>query len=89
MKNKNPCIELYMYSLNQEFLGHHSFIKTMSDTKQDVSGSLVNIASSEMQVFNSDNSQVNDCAVHWVSNEWIKNYTKDVGLGQYVVAQLK
>jgi hypothetical protein len=82
MKNEKPSIELYMYSLNQEFpvgKGHSNFIKRLSEMKQDLSGSLVNIETAESQIF-AKNPKANDWAAQWISNEWITNWTKTLGM---------
>ena len=84
MKTEKPSIELYMYSLNQEFpvgKGHTSFIKRISEVKKDVSGKLVKIENVESQVFNENLPKVNDWSVQWISNEWVTNYTKAAGIG--------
>jgi len=83
MKNEKPTIELYMYSLNQEFpvgKGHSSFIKRMSEAKQDFSGELVNIETAETQIFNNVKPEMNDWSVQWISNKWITNHTKAIGI---------
>jgi len=54
MDDKEPHIELYMYSLNQEFPvggGHRVFLKTSSDWKKDISGKLVQNSQAESHVF--------------------------------------
>lgn len=84
MKSERPTIELYMYSLNQEFpvkKGHSSFIKRMSKAKQDMSGELVNIETAETQIFSNVKPEVNDWSVQWISNKWITNHTKALGIG--------
>ena len=81
-KQDEPTIELYMYSLNQEFprkKGHTTFLKRMNEVKQDLRGKLTEIATVESQVF-----KVNlpaDWSVQWISNEWIENHTKAAGMG--------
>jgi len=84
MKDEKPTIELYMYSLNQEFpvgKGHSTFIKRRSEVKQDSSIGLVNLNTVETQVFNVDRSDVDDWLARWVSNAWVENHTKTVGSG--------
>lgn len=116
-----PHIELYMYSLNQEFSvgkGHRTFLKRSSELKNDSSDGLVEINQLEQQVFEVDSEVrrapdvpeppdlpmppdqpippdlpippdfpippdggVHDNHVKWLSNEWIKNHTKAVGVG--------
>ena len=66
-KQDEPTIELYMYSLNQEFprkKGHTTFLKRMNEVKQDLRGKLTEIATVESQVF-----KVNlpaDWSVQWI-----------------------
>ena len=87
MKTEKPSIELYMYSLNQEFpvgKGHTSFIKRISEVKKDVSGKLVRIENVESQVFNENLSEANDWGGQWVTNEWIINWNKTAGAGMSV-----
>lgn len=79
---EEPRIELYMYSLNQEFpreKGHTHFLKNMSELKADVSGKLAQIDQVEGQVFKL--RVPDDWSVQWISNEWIENHTKAVGVG--------
>jgi hypothetical protein len=79
-----PQIELYMYSLNQEFpgdRGHHSFLKRFTETKPGISEDLREITQIESQVFNLDAPQVTDWSVQWLSNQWIENHTKAAGVG--------
>jgi hypothetical protein len=83
-KPERPTIELYMYSLNQEFpaeKGHAAFLERRSTTKPDVAHNLVNVHQVESQVFNRLRQDVNDWSVQWVSNEWIENHTKAAGVG--------
>lgn len=42
--NKRPEIELYLYSMNQEFpvgKGHNTFLKRHSEVMEDVNGKLI------------------------------------------------
>ncbi|MFF0827891.1 hypothetical protein ACFYU8_13525 [Brevibacillus sp. NPDC003359] len=80
-KVEPPRIELYMYSLNQEFpvgKGHASFLKRHSEVKADVTGDLMGIETVESEVFR---LPVMDWSVQWISNQWITNYTKLAGMG--------
>lgn len=79
-----PKIELYMYSLNQEFpvkKGHESFLKRLTEVKPDVSGKLTKVATVESQVYNLKDKIANDWSAQWVSNQWIENHTQAAGVG--------
>jgi len=79
--SEEPMIELYMYSLNQEFpkeTGHASFLKRYSEVKEDATYGLVNLNQVESQVFR---TKARDWSVQWISNEWITNHTKAAGVG--------
>lgn len=84
---QEPKIELYMYSLNQEFpvgKGHQSFLKRFSELQKDLSGKLVEHAAVETQVFQTDRIKgklSGDWSAQWISNEWITNHTKAAGVG--------
>lgn len=83
-KAERPEIELYMYSLNQEFpasKGHAHFLKRHSETKPDLSRELVRVDAVESQIYNRLRPEVNDWSVQWISNEWIENHTKAAGVG--------
>lgn len=81
--NKNrPEIELYMYSLNQEFpvsKGHKTFLKRNSETYVDVNGKLVGVQQVASQAYNL--RIANDWSVQWISNTWIQDYTYFPGTG--------
>ena len=82
--SEEPSIELYMYSLNQEFpkeKGHAQFLKRHSEVKEDVSRQLVQQEQVESQIFNLANRLADDWSVQWLSNQWIENHTKAAGLG--------
>ena len=75
-KRAKPKIELYMYSLNQEFpvgKGHSNFLKNNADRYVDAQGKIVEVKQIANQVFN--RLEANDWSAQWVSNEWIQNYT--------------
>jgi hypothetical protein len=81
-RGERPTIELYMYSLNQEFpvaSGHQAFLQRRSEVKPSAS-QLQSIESVDSAVFRLEGVQ--DWSVQWISNEWIENHTKAVGLGQ-------
>lgn len=80
--DEDPTIELYMYSLNQEFpagKGHQTYLKRYSELKADISGRLQLHEAVESQVFRTgreapDLAQVPaDWSVQWLSNQWIRN----------------
>lgn len=77
MKNEDkPIIELYMYSLNQEFpigKGHTNFLKNNTDRYVDANGKITDVKQIANQVLNRIGA--NDWSVQWISNEWIQNYT--------------
>ena len=79
---ERPEIELYMYSLNQEFpveKGHATFLKRRSETMEDVTGKLVAIEEVASQTYRTVR-EVNDWSVQWIHNKWIENYTKTAGM---------
>jgi hypothetical protein len=81
---EEPSIELYMYSLNQEFpkeKGHAHFLKRYSAAKEDLSKQLIQHEQVESQVFNLKSRLPQDWSVQWLSNQWIENHTKAIGLG--------
>lgn len=80
-KKERPEIELYMYSLNQEFpvsKGHATFLKRCSDTYQDVTGKLVGVEQVAAHIYR---MKVNDWSAQWVHNQWIENHYKYPGAG--------
>jgi hypothetical protein len=75
-KEERPEIELYMYSLNQEFAvgkGHRTFLKRHSDVYQDASGKLVGVEQVAAQVYLMKEA-VADWIAQWVHNQWVQNY---------------
>lgn len=76
-----PSIELYMYSLNQEFpvkKGHATYLKRYSELKPSLRGDLTLNSSIEEQVYRvgKDGPHVEvpaDWSVQWISNRWIQN----------------
>ena len=73
---KKPTIELYMYSLNQEFpvgKGHTNFLKNNTDRYVDANGNITDVKQIANQVLN--RVEANDWSAQWISNEWIQNYT--------------
>ena len=88
--NESPTIELYMYSLNQEFpvgKGHETYLKRFSELQQDLAGSLVERNQVEEQAYLTKDgveplAVPADWSVKWLSNRWITNHTKAVGVGR-------
>jgi len=75
-KDTKPTIELYMYSLNQEFpvgKGHTHFLKNNTDRYVDARGNITDVKQIANQVLN--RLGANDWSVQWISNEWVQNYT--------------
>lgn len=95
--DEQPRIELYMYSLNQEFpvgKGHETFLKRVSELKSDISGALVQNHAVESQVFLTPGGPTDlrakvpaDWSAQWLSNQWIENHTKAAGMGQQFETQ--
>ena len=84
MPRELPKIELYMYSLNQEFPtgeGHAKYLKRHAEMKPDASGRLVSLEAAESQVFGTVSQHATDWSVQWISNEWVTNHTKAAGVG--------
>jgi hypothetical protein len=85
-----PTIELYMYSLNQEFpvgRGHETYLKRFSELQEDVSRSLVERNQVEEQAYLTKAgvepvAVPADWSVKWLSNRWVTNHTKAVGVGR-------
>jgi hypothetical protein len=88
-QSDDPSIELYMYSLNQEFpvkKGHSTYLKRYSELKPDLRGELSLVASVESQLFQTGKGDLaanlpNDWSVQWLENQWIENHTKAAGMG--------
>ena len=87
-EQQRPHIELYMYSLNQEFpvaKGHETFLKRFSQLQQDLSGKLVERHEVESQIFQTglglSANLPPDWSVQWLQNQWIENHTKAAGVG--------
>ena len=87
-KSDEPSLELYMYSLNQEFpvkKGHATYLKRYSELKPDLRGRVTLNASVESQVFQLDRDLAidvpNDWSAQWLENRWIENHTKAAGMG--------
>lgn len=71
-----PTIELYMYSLNQEFpvgKGHSSFLNSVTDRYVDKQGKVTAVKQVSSQILKRIGAT--DWSVQWISNEWIQNYT--------------
>ncbi len=85
-----PTIELYMYSLNQEFpagKGHETYLKRYSELKPDLRGELNVHASVESQIYRTVATEglpvtlPVDWSAQWLENRWIENHTKAAGIG--------
>jgi len=86
-----PSIELYMYSLNQEFpvkTGHATYLKRYSELKPGSRGEVSLNAAVESQVFQVNGPGIElplglpaDWSVQWLENQWIENHTKAAGMG--------
>jgi hypothetical protein len=84
--DEKPKIELYMYSLNQEFrtgTGHKTYLKRYSEIQKDLTGGLVLKAGVESQVFRTPllGADPSDWAAQWLENNWIENHTQAAGNG--------
>ncbi len=78
---ERPEIELYLYSLNQEFpagKGHATYLKRRSETMVDAGGKIVDIEGISSQTYRTKRD-VSDWSVQWIHNKWIENYTKTAG----------
>jgi hypothetical protein len=76
-----PEIELYMYSMNQEFpvtKGHATFLKRHEETFVEPGGRVAGIRQLARQGYR---LRADDWSVQWISNEWIENYTYYPGAG--------
>jgi hypothetical protein len=88
-ESEHPSIELYMYSLNQEFpvkKGHATYLKRYSELKPSLRGELALHSSVESQIFQTGIGDVDvalpsDWSVQWLENQWIENHTKAAGMG--------
>lgn len=75
-KKERPQIELYMYSLNQEFpvgKGHTNFLKQNTDRYIDGTGNIVGIKQIANQILKTLGA--GHWLAQWVSNQWVQNYT--------------
>jgi len=81
-EKERPEIELYMYSMNQEFpvsRGHGTFLKRHEETFMERETSRISgIRQLALQQYR---LQADDWSVQWLSNEWIQNYTYYPGAG--------
>lgn len=83
-KKEIPHIELYLYSMNQEFpvgKGHASFLQRNSEVMQDISGKLISKETVAEHIYTENfediaNSIANDWSAQWIHNKWIQDYTK-------------
>lgn len=77
-EKEKPEIELYLYSMNQEFpveTGHYTFLKSDSDLLQDNDGNLLEKKALGSQTLKTEKIQPYWSA-QWVHNKWIENYVK-------------
>ncbi|WP_428699772.1 hypothetical protein [Stappia sp.] len=87
-KSEEPTVELYMYSLNQEFpvgKGHQTYLKRFSELSKDITGDLAERVQVEAQVFGVDPKLAavpSDWRAQWLENQWIENHTKAIGMGR-------
>lgn len=80
--HEKPEIELYMYSLNQEFpvgKGHATFLKRHSETLPDAANRLVRIEQVAGHTYGFDRFEPGDWAAEWVHNQWVENWTQTGG----------
>jgi hypothetical protein len=78
-KKERPEIELYLYSINQEFpveKGHATFLKRHSETSPDINGKLVGIEEVARHTYK---TKVTDWPAQWIHNQWVENWTKTGG----------
>jgi len=79
-KKERPEIELYMYSMNQEFpveKGHSTFLKRHSEVMQDVTGKLMCKEEVAGHTYKEKlRETVSDWLAQWIHNKWIQDYTK-------------
>jgi hypothetical protein len=78
-RREKPEIELYMYSLNQEFparKGHATFLKRYGETFQDSKGDLVRTEQMVEQVYR---MRQREWPAQWVHNQWGENWLKAIG----------
>jgi hypothetical protein len=90
-KQEQASIELYMYSLNQEFpvgKGHLTYLKRYSELKPDLRGDVTLQTGVESQVFQvkTPGTEVPrdlpaDWSVKWLSNKWIQNDAMAIDTG--------
>ena len=80
VKQQKPTIELYLYSMNQEFpvgKGHVTFLERHSEVRKDIAGKLI---SKEAVASNTFKEKVagmaNDWSAQWIHNQWVQDYTK-------------
>lgn len=84
---EEPLIELYMYSLSQEFpheKGHATFLKRMNEVKAGGRGGLTEIATVETQVYSANPPEswgARDWGMDWRQNSWVTNHDKIGGMG--------
>lgn len=76
MKSR-PEIELYMFSLNQEFpggKGHHTFLSRFKKPIIDLDGKLKVLNQTGIEIYKStDEAGTKDWPGQWLHNQWIEN----------------
>jgi len=79
-KQEKPKIELYLYSMNQEFpvgKGHITFLERHSEVRKDVTGSLISREAVASNTFKEKiKGMANDWSAQWIHNQWVQDYTK-------------
>lgn len=79
-KQEKPTIELYLYSMNQEFpvgKGHVTFLERHSEVRKDVTGGLISREAVASNTFKEKiKGMANDWSAQWIHNQWIQDYTK-------------
>jgi hypothetical protein len=79
-KKEKPTIELYLYSMNQEFpvgKGHVTFLERHSEMRKDITGKLISREAVATNTFREKvRGMANDWSVQWIHNQWIQDYTK-------------
>jgi len=79
-KQQKPTIELYLYSMNQEFpvgKGHVTFLERHSEVRKDIAGKLISREAVASNTFKEKVSgMANDWSAQWIHNQWVQDYTK-------------
>ncbi|RQV96846.1 hypothetical protein EH221_04500 [bacterium] len=79
-KREKPTIELYMYSMNQEFpvgKGHVTFLERHSEVRKDISKGLICREAVATNTFKHKLDEIaGDWSAQWIHNQWVQDYTK-------------